>query len=544
MNLLLADLRALANLPTTAVGRRISIGMAIGLALLALMAWWLAGWVLPRVDVPPAPDGSPALTGLLGYALMTCPVVATWLGLAIGQRQLFETPELMLWRQAPIPAARGPQQIFVRAVFVSTLWSCALSGPMVVAVLQQNGARPAAFWLTPIAIVAGTAPLLATLLGVQILMVRFLAGRWMRLVLSGIAALASVGFTIWLLLNLFSTGADRLAEVREAAASGDRLRMSIRAAAEMLGHAAEGSLTVTHVGAVLLWILGAGAAFGLTSLLHARAHERHLESDRPLWRRSGSRWPTTLASNIRKKEFAQVLQQPGALIGFLVFAILVFALAREHVLVESILRRTRLPAEVRTIAALLTWWFLAVLLVLYTHMGRLALWDGSQWPLYMCAPERPGAILRGKLQAIATFLMWPLLLVAVVGVQMIGADAAEVGWFVAFALAGTLAALGVVAVIGTWPRLMRPDAEGQILQGGKSFLAAMVMVTVFQLTMIPAILFWTWLVRTGQRRAISSELVDEHLPTLLAAALAYGILIAMLGTWLGGRNYRTLLAPR
>ena len=320
--------------------------------------------------------------------------------------------------------------------------------------------------------------------------------------------------------------------------------MSVRAAAEMLHHAATDTLASSHVVPVLLWILASFAVFGLTSLLHARAHERHLESDRPLWRRSGSRWPTSLSSNVRKKEFAQVLQQPGALIGFLVFAILVFALAREHVLVDSILRQTRLPREVRTIAALLTWWFLAVLLVLYTHMGRLALWDGSQWPLYMASPERPGSILRGKLQAIATFLLWPLLLVATVGVQMIGASAREIAWFAGFALAGTLGALGVVAVIGTWPRLMRPDAEGQIMQGGKSFLAAMVMVTTFQIVMIPAILFWSYLTRYVRQRPVSSDMVADYLPTLLAGAVGYGLLVAALGTWLGGRNYRTLLAPR
>jgi len=538
MNLLLADLRALANLPTTAVGRRISIGMVIGLSLLSLMAWWLATFVLERVAL------ERSLTGALGYALMTCPIVATWLGLAIGQRQLFETPELMLWRQAPIAGARGSMQIFVRAVFVSTLWSSALAGPMVVALLQQSEAERAAYWLVPVAIVACTAPLLATLLGVQIVMVRFFAGRWMRLLLSAIAALASVGFTIWLLLNLFTTGSDRIAEVREAAQSGDRLRMSVRDAAEMLQHAADGSLTTANVLLVAAWILAAFGLFGLASLLHPRAHERHLESDQPLFQRRGRRWPTSLSSNVRKKEFAQVLQQPGALIGFLVFAILVFALAKNHVLVDSILRQTRLPREVRTIASLLSWWFLAVLLVLYTHMGRLALWDGSQWPLYMSSPERPGSILRGKLQAIATFLLWPLLLVATVGVQMIDARASEVAWFVGFAVAGTLGALGVVAVIGTWPRLMRPDAEGQIMQGGKSFLAAMVMVTTFQITMIPAILFWSWLTRYVRNHPVTSETVAHYLPTLLAGATGYGLLIALLGTWLGSRNYRTLLAPR
>ncbi|MCK5943777.1 MAG: hypothetical protein KAI24_17465 [Planctomycetes bacterium] len=547
MSLFAADLRALANLPTTAVGRRISLGMVIGLVLLSLMAWWAARWLLDRDEFVLAllsRSEEPPLLGLLGYALLTCPIVSTWLGLAIGQRQLFETPELMLWRQAPLPGWRGPVQIFARAVFLSTLWASALAAPLLVALLQKTSAPPAAYWLIPLAVMACTAPLLATLLSVQIVMVRFLAGRWLRLVLSAIAALASVGFTIWLLLNLFSSGEARLAEVQAAATSGHRLPATVRAAAVMLHRAAEGRLLAADVAATMLSLLVAGAVFGLASLLHPRAHERYLESDRPIWRRSNRRWPTTLASNVRRKEFAQVLQQPGALIGFLVFSLVVFALAREHVLVGGILSQTRLPREIRELAALLSWWFLAVLLVLYTHMGRLALWDGAQWPLYMASPARPGAILRGKLQAIAAFLLWPLLLVAVVGVQMLAVDARTIGWFVGFALAGTLAALGVVAVIGTWPRLMRPDAEGQILQGGKSFLAAMVMVTTFQIAMAPAMASWTWLVRDTYRNPLRSDVVADQLPLALAAALAYGAVLALLGTWLGSRNYRALLAPR
>ena len=46
MKLIVADLRALANLPTSAVGRRMTFGLAVGLGLLAWMSWWLANAVL------------------------------------------------------------------------------------------------------------------------------------------------------------------------------------------------------------------------------------------------------------------------------------------------------------------------------------------------------------------------------------------------------------------------------------------------------------------------------------------------------------------
>lgn len=545
MSLIAADLRALANLPTNAIGRRMTLGLIVGLGLLSLMSWWLAEAVINSSELQRlmgVGSGKDITARLLGYGLMTCPMVATWLGLAAAQRQLFETPELMLWRQSPLPGFRGPMQIFFRAVFQSVLWATALSAPFLVAVMQKSPAPPLAYALIPVAVLGCTVPLLATLLSVQIVMVRFLAGRWMRLLLSAVAAIASVGFTVWLLLSLFTNGGARIEEIEVAARDSKRMALTVHAAATMLSGAVNRVLTFEHVLPVASWTLSSLFLFLGAALLHPRAHERFIESDRPIWRRSKQRWPTSLASNVRKKEFAQVLQQPGALIGFLVFAVLVFALARERVLVGNILSYNRLPHEVRNLAALLTWWFLAVLLVLYAHMGRLALWDGTQWPLYIASPARPRSILRGKLQAIGIFLMWPLLLVAGIGVQTLEVEVETMMWFLGFALSGTVIALAVVAVIGTWPRLMRPDNEGQILQGGKSFLAAMLMVTTFHITMLPAAVMWQYV--TTPRNRITEYVVDEHMPYVFATAAGYAAVLAVIGYFLGGFNYRRLLAPR
>ena len=547
MSLLLADLRALCNLPTTAAGRRITISMLIGLGLLSLMSWWLANAIVSDqrlLRLLGERAGEATLPRLLGYGLLTCPMVATWLGLATAQKQLFETPELMLWRQAPISSIAGPLQIFVRAVCLSTIWSTALAAPFVVAVMQRSPAPWPAYALIPIAVITCTVPLLATLLTVQILMVRFLAGRWLRLILSGVAALASVAFTIWLLLNLFSTGSDRIEEVVAATEMSERMPMTVNAAATMLAHACNRTLQPGHLLNALLWLAGSLALFGVGASIHSRAHERYIEANRPIWRRSNHRWPTSLASNVRKKELAQVLQQPGALIGFLLFAVLVFVLANERVLVSNILSQSRIAHAGRDIAAMLTWWFLAVLLVLYAHMGRLALWDGAQWPLYMASPAKPGWILRGKLQAIAALLMWPLLLVACAGAYTLDVDLQSMLWFLGVALAGTLVALGVVAVVGTWPRLMRPDAEGQILQGGKSFVAAMVMVTAVQVALMQAYYLWVRVTQHVQSNRITAYQVGTVMPWILGAAILYGLLVGALGLWIGGRNYRRLLAPR
>ena len=140
--------------------------------------------------------------------------------------------------------------------------------------------------------------------------------------------------------------------------------------------------------------------------------------------------------------------------------------------------------------------------------------------------------------------MWPLLLVACAGAYTLDVDLQSMLWFLGVALAGTLVALGVVAVVGTWPRLMRPDAEGQILQGGKSFVAAMVMVTAFQAALMPAFYLWVRVTQHVQSNRITAYQVGTVMPWILGAAILYGLLVGALGLWIGGRNYRRLLAPR
>ena len=546
MGLLVADLRTLANLALTRLGRRALLGLGIGLVLLATISWWFAHTILEHPQLQwrlvrnhPGEE----LRGLIGYGLMACPLVATWLGLSLAQRQLFEAPELSLWRQAPLAGWRGPLQVLLRAGFVSSCWAAVLAGPFVVAVLQRSAATASTYALLPLAIVGATVPLLGSLLAVQIVLLRFFAGRWLRFVLAITGALASVGFSTWLLLTLFRSPQARVQSVATIAEEPQSLPWTVDLGAQLLADSANGGFDGRALLGLSAWLLLTFAGFQIVARLHPAAYERHLAAEPPLFRRAGQRWPASLAAVVRNKEFAQVLQQPGALISFLVFGVLVFALTKQQVMVGGILGNPRLPPEVAQLGALCAQWFLAVLLVLYAHMGRLVLWDSGQWSLFVGAPVAPRALLRGKLVAIGVFLLWPLLLVAGSGAQLLGVEAPTLSVFAGIALGGTLAALGVLAVVGTLPLLMRPDDGGQIVQGGRSFLAALVLVLVFQLVMAPGVVAWSWLVEhvTATRgRAADSW---QWAPWLVAAALAYGLLVAALGVWIGGRNFRRLLQP-
>jgi len=544
MGLLRADLTALANLPASAPGRRLLFTTAIGLGLLAIM-WWSMSWTLlengPWLRQVHLRTGGESLRALLGTALIPGPVCASWLGLALAQRQLFETPELVLWRTAPIPGWRGPVQVLLRACFVALLWATALAAPFVVTLLAKaTPGAPFQWLLVPVAIAGCTVPVSCTLLAIQIVLVRFFSGPVLRIVLSAIAALAAVGFWIWLLVGLFTPNASHLRNVVAASGDSENVSWAIDTSATLLAAAATGVFDGQSFSILLGWLAASIVIFGIAARLHPRAVELHLESRPPLLRRRVRPWPASLAAVVRKKEFAQVVQQPGALIGFLVFGVLVFALVRERVLVGALLADPRIALDARQLGAMTMLWFLAVLLVLFAHMGRLALWDGAQWSLYTTSPAAPRTILRGKLEAVALLLLWPLTLVGAIGSGQFGARATVTLTLVGPALGGTLAALGVLAIVGTSPRLMHPEDSGQIVQGGRTFVAAIVLVGLFYFVMSPAVPAWIWI----ERNVRSTADLQAAAPWIVAGAFGLGGAVALLGITIGARNFRKLAAPR
>jgi hypothetical protein len=547
MNLLLADLRALASLPRTRPGRRAIAAAGGGLALLGLLSWWFANALLDQpglvVALHDASEGRSRET-LLAHALAACPMVAAWLGLALAQRTLFEAPELTLWRLAPLPPWRPAMQALLRTGFAATLWSLAIAGPGAVAVLHRGPSPAWAYALIPVAVVAATAPALAMSLAAQLLIVRYLAGRWLRLLLVMFAAAGSIGFSTWLMLTLFGKAHDHARDVVAFAAADRSPPWSVGAPAALLAAAARGELDLRALRDVALALLATFVGFRLVGRAHPAACERHLAAEPPAWRRRRRGWPAGLAAAVLRKEFAQVAQQPGALAGFLVFAVLVFAMCQRRVLVAGVLASPMLPADVAVFAALLAWWFLAVLLVLYAHMGRIAQWDGPQWLLWQTAPAAPGAILRGKMLAVFALLGWPLLLVGLAGIAVLDARAEVLATYAVTALGGSGVALGVLTIVGTTPLLVRHDADGGSLQGGKGLVAALLLVVGMQVAALPALLAWHRLCERAAADGLDADAAWQAAPAVAGAALAYGALWLAVGWFVGRWNFARLLRPR
>jgi hypothetical protein len=547
MQLLLGDLRALGNLATTSAGRSVALHTLVGLGLLGTLMHFGAQKLLAEPSLLRAlheATGDHSLRALFGFALGPCAVAATWLGLSVAQRQLLEAPELGLWRTAPVPVWRPALQVLLRTGWLALLWASALAGPLLVQLLQSTGAPWSAYLCAPLAMLVGTLPLLASLLAAQILLVRFFSGRWLRLLLALVSAVATVGFSTWLMLGLFSSGpstglpaaASQLPQTGKWWALGD--------AATMLEHAARGLDLTSPLLTCGSWMVVALVGFLLVARLHPEALEQHQTSQLPWLRRSGRRWPTGPVAVLLRKEVAQVLQQPGALVGMLVFAFLILALAQRQVMVAGILNNWRLPRDLAHLSAMLVLWVVAVLLVLYAHMGRIVLWDGPQWSLYMGSPLRSSKLLCGKLSAIAILLLWPLILVGVAGHQIYGARPLVLWVYLGLGLAGNLLALGVLALVGTWPRLMRPDDGGQIQQGGRSFLGALLLVMLFEAVVAPAVTAWRWLVGWLRQNPQTTDSLQDHVPQLLAVGWLYATVFGGLFLWIANANVRRLLAPR
>jgi hypothetical protein len=545
MGLLRADLQALRN-GLRSDGRGSLAGRWLPPTILALMHWLLGNVLLQHRELLHVLHrGGDPIAYLLASALAPGPVVAGWIGFAMAQRQLFEAPELLLWQAAPLWRGRAALQVLLRAVGNALLWTTALSAPLLVQLLLEAGAGAAAFMLLPLALVAVCVPSLCIVVAVQIVLLRLAHGRVARLFTAVTSTLAAFGFPVFLLAQVFAggqSGADQLVRDARGGSSAGQLT---GAAARLLQEATAGSVSAGALLDVLLPLLLGAALVAVAVPLHARAVQNH-QLARTARSARHSRWPARPMAVLRRKEWAQLLQQPGAILHMVLVGALVHLFAAKGTLVHGLTADAALPAAVQQVAAMLTLWFVAVLMLLYSHMGRLAAWDGAQWPLYVQAPVEPRALLAAKLQVIASLLAWPMFVAGWAGVQWLDADAASVLPFIGFAAAGSLAALAVVAAVGTWPWLVRAEPDGRLTQGSRGLVGSLVLVFAFYFALSPALVAWLWLL---QRYRVDLTIdrvpeVAEWAPAMLLAAFGFAALLLAAALLVSTRNYRRMLAAR
>lgn len=545
MGLLRADLQSLAN-GLRADGRASLVSRFLPPLVLAAMHWMMGALMLKNqrllrlVD-----DGGMPLQSLLGNALSAGPVVAGWIGFALAQRQLFEAPELALWRSAPMGAGRAATQVLLRAFGTSMLWALALCAPMLAHLLLQADAKPLAWATAAVALVAVVAPPLCFVLALQITVMRLSRGPFARAAMSAISSLSAFGFPVFLLAQVFHGGVDGATELARGAERGQAAGRGTAAAARLVAESVEGAASASSWLAALAPLVVLGVAFFAVAPMHPIAVQHH-ELARSSARGRRSHWPHRAIAALRRKEFALLFQQPGALVHMLLVGAMAHMFAAQGTFVGGFLAGDRLPPETRQCAAMLTLWFLSALMLLYTHMGRLCASDGAQWPLYLQSPVAPSTLLAAKLQSIGLLMLWPVVVAAWAGSWWLQAGASSILPFLGFAAAGTIVALAIVAIVGTWPWLVRQEGDGRLTQGARGIVGSLTLVFSFYVAVAPGFVAWVWIldrfenVPDHEARAALASL----LPPMLLAAFGFAGLLFAIATPLARRNYARLLAAR
>jgi hypothetical protein len=542
LTLLLADLRAACNRLLHAPQEALTATL-LPPVILGGMYWVIGRLILSHWELLPLlREGGDPVDYLFAHGLGPCPVVAGWIGFVLAQRQMFEAPELDLWLASPGWRGKAALQVMLRSGTTAMLWALALTVPLLWQLLDIRQSPPSAYALLPIAVAGAVLPSLLVVMTAQVALMRLARGRAGRAFLSVASALAAFGFPLFLLVQVFASTSGQLQAVSAVANGGGSPSVLVANAADLLSHAAEGALSAEAMWTVLGLLAAALVVFVLFAPLHPVAVQNHRLAHRPR-RHRGRRWLGQAAATLRRKEVAQLLQQPGAVLHMLLVGGMVYLLAGKGVFVTELLQSPALPLTVRQVAAMLVMWAFSVLMLLYAHMGRLAIWDGAQWSLYSMSPTRPLTILQAKLLVIALLLQWPVLVAAVAGAHWFDAGPTAIAWLFAFTTAGTGIALATITAVGTWPWLVRREVDGRLSQGSKGMIGSLTLVSAFYFALAPAFLVW-W--DATHRSSFSVGGFDRHysLSGLALQAAVYAAVLLTVALLLGRRNYRALMRAR
>lgn len=542
--LIWSDLQATANSFVRRGARAPLIGTAMTLLLIGALSQLfgrvLVDAVLQRNEVL-AHYSTAALFGLI---VTPTSLVSIWFGLAACQRRLFEARELDLLLTAPLRPTRIVFASFGRVWLLTCVYSLALVGPTSHMLLSSFEAPGYAWGVLVGCIALATGAPLAGIIAVTIALLRWFAGRTIKILLTLLISALSLAFSLFLLSAAF--GRERQAHAVLDLASGERPQpWMIEAAGNLmaasLGEPWAHDSVLRGLGSLALALL----VLMFISRWHPGAVERSRLSERPpLSLGLGRPWPTRPIALLRRKEFARILQEPRQLFGLVLYGLMLVLAARTRLLIDAPLAVEEAPERARQVVAMLTLWFLGVLMALPTNFGRFVLGDGRQWDLYRSAPVRPRHLLIAKLQASAAILAWPWIVVAVIGATVLDFDRLAVGVYLALSLCGNALALAILTPIATLPLLVKPQDDGTTGQHGRTLLAVFGLILLFEvLVAVPGIVAWIFL---AHRWEAGAPIPQETTLALYAigAATAYATALTVPAWWLSRRNLRALLRPR
>lgn len=459
ISLLRADLQVLFNLPRHKDGYPVLFAHAFSIFLLISIGNIITKRLFREpmlFDLLDGPEGAWVAQALFALLMVPVAMQAVWMGMETAKKLWFEGAHLELLLNAPLSGFSVAAYPYFRALFFSTLWGFLLCGPMAHRLLQTVDSPGYAIYLLPIAVWAASTVPLTIIMILNLFFMRWFASPRMKLFLNVLFALVSISFSIFMGTAFFA--GDSLAnEALKYTQGKPELPALLSWPAALLGNTFDG-------GQVLLqtWLRAGGLILigPLFMAVFCRWYRRAYENERiaiaPLLRPKGAKalskgWPVTMHASFFRKDVAMLFQQPGRLFGFFALFVIGFLIVRYPEMSEFWFKRTAIPAGWQQTFALLTFWFLSMMMVLPSAVNSVVFDEAKQWPLIMASPLTGWQFLRGKLRMMAVYLSLPLALILPMGGLFLDFSLGSLIYFVILALFGSFLLIGLGLVVGTCP---------------------------------------------------------------------------------------------
>ncbi len=451
--LLRTELQANANLFLTEGGRRDLLGMSITMVCTAFGAMLIFRKILEYGE---GKESDP-LQGLellfLGLTLVPAIFLSMTLVLHSARSGLFERPEAELVLTSPVPPRVGVGLVFLRSLVTCILFSIPLTLPTVAMVCNRFGLGLTPVFLAPVVLLIVLVPVIAPVVMVQIILMRWFASPRMKVLLQGIGALVTATFALLGMLGLLADD-DQVEGMVEKLSASPGLFESMTGPAQLLllgqGPIPSATTWLSLVALVFVPLM----LMNLAARLYPRAHENSVVSGRPLWRtktrspgETGIRWPVSVASSVARRDLAHNLQEPGALFVYLFLAgLIIWAMISSFGEIES----KSLPVEINRLFQILSQSSMILLILGMLITPSLYSEELRQRPLLATSPASPRSLFFGRIPGLSVpyVVCW---LVSVVTAVALGQPIVTVLLFILISLPIIAISLGGVMAIATIP---------------------------------------------------------------------------------------------
>jgi len=446
------ELRCLLNLFRRDEGRRKLIEASITIVCIAAGSLLVGRQIFhsaPVLEAVSQDTSGVVLRMLLAASLLPPAILALSVALQEARRRLFEPGPAELLLVSPLPPLAQILAVYLRLLLSTGLYGTALAAPALFDFLGRIGHARGAVLAVPFAVLCLIAPLVAVVMSVQIVAMRWLASPRVKGVLSVVGALSSITFALLCAVGFLAPG-----KAGEALAglSGSDFAMPfwLEAPAALLAlGGAEVSRSEIVVAALLL--VSGLVLLALSAPLYRRAYENSTVAagswPRGLLRSLGRSWPKNIERSVAKREIVRIVQQPASLVGYLFIGLMIVLIA-SGAFGSASARSEATPESLADASAVFGPWYLVILMLSILVVTSLGLEGSAEHTLLAASPASRPALLRGKLLTMLPPYGWCLFVAVVAGAWLQGAGGAGLLVFLLVALPLHAIILGVVLAFG------------------------------------------------------------------------------------------------